>query len=145
MLKKAIAAAAAASMAGAPAAAAELPRYEEQGARRSAAAATAYFRVPLGGPREKAPRAGLKLAMMHDHRDAKGAPTAQMVEAETFDLRLTGHKKPALYVAGRPVTGDEAKKQNLGPAGTVVTVLVLVAAAIGVYYVTRAVRDSGDE
>ena len=144
MLKNLIAATAAAAMIAAPAAAAELPRYDEQGARRSGAAATAYFRIPLGGPREKAPRAGLKLGMKHEYRDAKGQ-MARVIEAETFDLRLTGQKKPALYLAGRPVTGAEARKQNLGPVNTAVTVVVLVAAVVGVYYISRAVSDSGDE
>jgi hypothetical protein len=144
MFRNLIAAAAAAAMAAAPAAAAELPRYDEQGARRSGAAATAYFRVPLGGPREKAPRAGLKLAMMHDYRHAR-AQTARVIEAETFDLRLTGQKKPTLYLAGRPVTGEEARKQNLGPVGSAVTIVILVAAVVGVYYISRAVSDSGDE
>jgi hypothetical protein len=144
MLRNLIAAIAAAAVVAAPAAAAELPRYDEQGARRSGAAATAYFRIPLGGPRDKAPRAGLKLAMLHDYRDAR-AQTARVIEAETFDLRLTGHKNPTLYVAGRPVTGAEARKQNLGPVNTAVTVVVLVAAVVGVYYISRAVSDSGDE
>ena len=146
MLKQTMALAAAMTMAASPCMAAELPAFEDHGARRSGAVAAAYYKVPLGGgsARARAPKAGLKLSMVHDYRNAS-AQTARVVEGETFDLRLVGDKKPTFYVAGKPVTGDEAKKQNFGPVGTVVTLAVVVAAVVGVYYISRAIDDSGEE
>ena len=148
MLSKMVAAAAAAAMVASPVAAAELRDHDNAGARRSGAVAAVYYRVPLGGgsARAKAPNAGLKLSMRHDYRNAS-AQTARVFEADTFDLRLAGDKKPTLYLAGQAVTGEEGKKnrQNLGPVGSTVTIVILVAAAVGGYYIYRAIDDSGEE
>ena len=148
MVRKMVAAAAAAAMVASPVAAAELRDHDNAGARRSGAVAAVYYKVPLGGgsARAKAPKAGLKLSMRHDYRNAS-AQTARVYDADTFDLRLVGDKKPTLYVAGQAMTGEEGRKnrQNLGPVGTTVTIVILVAAAVGVYYIARAVDDSGGE
>ena len=148
MLSKMVAAAAAAAMVASPVAAAELRDHDNEGARRSGAVAAVYYRVPLGGgsTRARAPKAGLKLSMRHDYRNAS-AQTARVIEAETLDLRLVGDKKPTFYVAGQAVTGEEGRKnrQNLGPVGSTVTIVILVAAAVGGYYIYRAIDDSGEE
>jgi hypothetical protein len=145
MLSKTMAAAAAAMLVASPCVAAELPALNDAGARRSGAVAAAYFKVPLGGGAQaRAPHAGVKLSVRHDYRHA-GAQTARVVQADGLDLRLDGMRKPSLYLAGRKVDSEEARKQNLGPVGSVVTLAVLAAAAVGVYFIARAIDDSGEE
>ena len=147
MLKKTLVFAAATTMAATPCLSAELPRLQDEGARRSGAVAGAYFKVPLGGgARSKKPAAGVRLSVVHDYRNA-GAQNARVVRSDSFDLRLVGAKKPTLYIAGQAVTGEEAKKhrQNIGPVGSAVSLAILVAAAVGAYYIYRAVDDSGEE
>jgi hypothetical protein len=109
MLARSIAFAAALTSASAPCLAAGLEDLSNTGARRSGAVVGAYYKVPLGAPDagERAPRAGLRLAMTHDYR-TPAAPTARLIHAEGIDLRLTG-KQPALYLAGRPMTGEQAR------------------------------------
>ena len=147
MLRKVMAAAAAAAMIAGPVAAAELRDHDSPGARRSGAVAAVYYRVPLGGgTRAKVPKAGLKLSVRHDYRNAS-AQTARVLDADTFDLRLVGDKKPTFYLAGQAMTGEEGRKnrQNIGPVGSAVTIVILVAAAVGGYYIYRAIDDSGEE
>jgi hypothetical protein len=148
MLKKFLAAASATMMAAGPCLAAELPRLaDDPGARRTGGVVGAYYKVPLGGgAKAKGPRAGLRLSMVHDYRNA-GAPTARVVQSEGFELRLLGDKKPTLYLGGQAMTGEEAKKQrqNFATASTVVTLAVVVAVAVGGYYIYRAIDDSGEE
>lgn len=146
MPRRLAAAAAAFSLAASPCGAAELIDHKDPGTRRSGAALGAYVRLPLGArPAEQSgPAAGLRLTAVHDYRTA-GAPRANLVESDTVDLRLLGAKKPALYLAGQPVTGESARKHNLTGVGTVVTVVILAAAAVGGYYIVRAIDDSGEE
>jgi hypothetical protein len=145
MLKRLAAAAAALSLAAGPCAAAELPDQRDPGARRSGATLGGYIRLPLGGKAERrAPAAGLRMTAVHDYRTA-GAARAAFVESDTLDLRLLGAKKPALFVAGVPVTGEQARRQNLTGVGTVVTVVIIAAAVVGGYYIARAIDDSGEE
>jgi hypothetical protein len=56
--------------------------------------------------------------MTHDYRNAT-AQTAPVVRANALDLRLVGEMQSTLYVANIPVTGAEARKQNLTGMGTV--------------------------
>ena len=145
MLAKTMAAAAAATMAATPVMAAELPRLADDGARRSGAVASVYYKIPLGGGgRAKAPHGGLKLSMMHDYRHA-GAQTARVVEADGLDLRFDATKKASFWVAGRRFHDAEARKRNFGPVSTAVTVVIVVAAVVGGYYIVRAIDDSGGE
>jgi hypothetical protein len=145
MLNRLAAAAAALSLAATPCLAAELPDQKELGARRSGAAIGAYARLALGGKAERrAPVAGLRLTAVHDYRTA-GAGRAAFVESDTLDLRLVGSKKPALFLAGVPVTGKEARKHKLSGVSAVVTAVVVVAAVVGGYYILRAIDDSGEE
>jgi len=146
MLKHLAAAAAALSLVAAPCSAAELIDQKDPGARRSGAALGAYVRLPLGAQpiRAREPAAGLRLTAVHDYRDA-GARRTSLVETDTVDLRLLGAKKPALYLAGVPVTGEEGRRQRLTGVSTVVTVVILVAAVVGGYYIVRAIDDSGEE
>ena len=145
MLRKTMAAAAAAMMAAAPAMAAELPGLREDGARRSGAVASVYYKVPLGGgTRAKAPFGGLKLSMTHDYRHA-GAQTAPVVQADGLDLRFDGKSRASFYVAGKRFDGEEARKRNFGPVSSAVTVVIVVAAVVGGYYIYRAIDDSGEE
>ena len=147
MLRRGLAVAAAAMMVATPCLAAELPRLQDEGARRSGGVAGAYFKVPLGGgARAKGPKAGLRLAAVHDYRHA-GAQNARVVQTDGLDLRLLGDRKPTLYLGGQPVTGEKGRKhrQNLGPVNSAVTLVILVAAAVGAYYIIRAVDDSGEE
>lgn len=145
MLNRLAAATAALSLAATPCAAAELPDSREAGARRSGAAIGGYVRLPLGGRAERrAPVAGLRMTAVHDYRSA-GAERAAFVESDTIDLRLVGAKKPALFVAGMPVSGKEARRHNLTGVNTIVTVVIVAAAAVGGYYLARAIDDSGEE
>lgn len=145
MLNRLAAAAAALSLAATPAAAAELPDQRDPGARRSGAAIGGYVRLPLGGKAERrSPAAGLRLSAVHDYRSA-GAERAAFVESDTIDLRLLGAKKPTLFVAGRPLTGKEARRHNLTGVSTVIVVVIVAAAAVGGYYLARAIDDSGEE
>lgn len=146
MLKHFSAAAAALSLISTPCSAAELVDHKDPGARRSGAALGAYVRLPIGArpAEQKGPAAGLRLSAVHDHRTA-GAQRTMLVESDTLDLRLIGAKKPTLFRAGVPVTGEEGRKQKLTGVSTVVTVVVLVAAVVGGYYIVRAIDDSGEE
>lgn len=146
MPRRLAAAVAALSLLAAPSSAAELIDHKDPGARRSGATFGAYYRVPLGaGPGGRSgPAAGLRLTAVHDYRNP-GAPRAAMIESDALDLRLTGSKKPALYVAGLPVSGEARRRYNLTGVNTVVTVVVLAAAVVGGYYIVRAIDDSGEE
>jgi hypothetical protein len=146
MLKQFAAAAAALSIAASPCQAAELIDHKDPGVRRSGAALGAYVRLPLGtrSGGERGPAAGLRLTAVHDYRNA-GAPRAMLVESDTVDLRLLGARKPALFLAGVPVAGEERRKHNLTGVSTVVTIVVLAAAVVGGYYIVRAIDDSGEE
>lgn len=145
MLKSLTAAAAALSAASTPCLAAELPDDRGVGARRSGATIGAYVRLPLGAAeRGRSPTGGVRLTAVHDYRTA-GAARALVAESDTLDLRLLGAKKPALYLAGVPVTGEESRRHNLTGVNTAVTVVILVAAVVGGYYIVRAIDDSGEE
>jgi hypothetical protein len=124
--------------------AAEIPAVGETGARQSGAVASAYFKIPLGGGTNAAKaHGGVKLAMTHDYRMA-GAQGARVVSADTLDLRLVGEKKPTLYFAGHKFD-QQGKQNNLTGVGTVVTVVVIAAAAVAGFYLARAISDSGGE
>jgi hypothetical protein len=146
MLKHIAASAAALSLIATPCGAAELVDQKDTGVRRSGAALGAYVRLPLGAQpgRQRGPAAGLRLTGVHDYRNA-GAQRATFVESDTIDLRLLGGKKPTLYLAGVPVTGEEGRKHKLTGVNTVVTIVIIAAAAVGGYYIVRAIDDSGEE
>ena len=144
MLKTAIASAAACSMAASPCLAADLAGFEETGARRSGAGVGAYVALPFGGPRSGRTQAGLRLTVSHDYRDA-AAQTAPVIRSDAFDLRLVGDREPTLYLAGRPVTGEQARRNNLTGVGTLVTVVVVAAAVVGGIVIWNAIDDSGEE
>ncbi len=139
-----VAFAAACSMAASPCLAADLHQVNDVGARRSGAGAGVYFQVPLGGARSGQPHAGLRVTTIHDYRDAR-AQNAPVVQGETFNLRLVGDRRPTLYVAGQPVTGEEARRANLTGVGTVVTLVIVAAAVVGGYFLLQAIDDSGEE
>jgi hypothetical protein len=136
--------AAACSMAATPCLAAELTQFNDSGARRSGAGLGAYVSIPLGGARDGRPQAGMRLTVTHDYRNAQ-AQSAPVVRADTFDLRLIGDRRPTLYVAGQPVTGEQARRNNLTGVGTLVTVAIVAAAVVGGYFIIRAIDDSGEE
>ncbi len=146
MLRHIAAVAAAFSLAASPCNAAELVDHKDPGARRSGAALGAYFRLPLGARAEgkRGPSAGLRLTAVHDYRTA-GAPRASLVESDTLDLQLLGSKKPALYLAGVPLSEKERRRQNLTGVSTAIVVVVIAAAAVGGFYLARAIDDSGEE
>ena len=145
MVRRFTAAAAALSLASTPCVAAELPDARDPGARRSGATVGGYVRLPLGGRQGPGvPAAGLRLTAVHDYRTA-GAGRALVAESDTLDLRLFGTRKPALYLAGVPVAGGASRRHNLSGVNTAVTVVILVAAAVGGYYIVRAIDDSGEE
>jgi hypothetical protein len=144
MLKTAIAFTAACSMAASPCLAADLAGFDEVGARRSGAGVGAYVSVPLGGPRSGRTQAGLRLTVSHDYRDAT-AQTAPVIRSEALDLRLIGDREPTLYMAGRPLTGEQARRNNLTGVGTLVTVVVIAAAVVGGIVIWNAIDDSGEE
>ena len=143
-MRNVVAVAAAAAMVASPCLAADIPAMRDTGARQSGAVAAAYFKVPLGGAaKARKAQGGLKLAMVHDYRTA-GAQTARVATADSFDLRLVGEKKPALYLAGHKLDADD-KRSNFGPVGTIVTAAVVVAAVVAGFYLARAIDDSGEE
>ncbi|HEX8215834.1 MAG TPA: hypothetical protein VF577_00085 [Allosphingosinicella sp.] len=137
MIARALAAAAALGLAVTPCLAAEIPNHEPPGARRTNAVAGAYLRVPLSrdsSGRARSAHAGFRMTMQQDYRSAQ-APGGRVLEAEGLDLRLTGRTGPALYLAGAPVTGEEARKLNgLGTGETIAIVagVVVVALVVGV-------------
>jgi hypothetical protein len=143
MMRNILAFAAPAAMAATPCIAAEIPNYEDHGARRSAASAGLYFKVPLSGRGTKRVQAGLHLAVTHDYRST-GAVDHKMVRVEAFDLRLVGDDKPTLYVAGQPIVGEDSNRSNLRG---VATILVLIATAVlGIYIIVfHANLKSNDE
>ena len=145
MLRKMIAVAAASSMAASPCLAADIAQFDESGGRRSGAGIGAYVEIPLDGPRAGRTQAGLRMTVTHDYRDAR-APNARVVRGDAFDLRLVGDRDPTLYVAGRPLTGEAAQRnQLLGPAGSLIGIVVLVAAVVGGIVIWQAIDDSDDE
>lgn len=139
-----VAFAAATSMAASPCLAADLHQFNDTGGRRSGAGAGVYFQVPFGGARDGRPQAGVRVTTIHDYRDAR-AQTAPVIQGETFNLRLVGDRQPTLYVAGQPVTGEEARRANLTGAGTVITLVIVAAAVVGGYFLIQAIDDSGEE
>ena len=144
MLKNAIFLAAAGSLSASPCLAQGFAGFAEPGARRSGAGVGAYVELPFGGPRSGRTQAGLRLTVGHDYRDAT-APAAPAVRSDAFDLRLVGDREPTLYMAGRAVTGEEARRSNLTRAGTIVTVVVIAAAVVGGIVIWNAIDDSGEE
>ncbi|HWT12851.1 MAG TPA: hypothetical protein VN231_08875 [Allosphingosinicella sp.] len=145
MSRKMIALSAACSMAASPCLAADFAQFNESGARRSGAGIGAYVEIPFGGPRGGRAQAGLRMTVSHDYRDAR-APTAPVVRSNAFDLRLAGDRRPTLYMAGRPMTGEQARRSNLvGPTAGIIGVAVLVAAVVGGIVIYKAIDDSGDE
>ena len=141
-MRNAIAFAAACSMAASPCLAADLARFDEAGARRTGARAGLYLEVPFGGPQSGRARAGLRLN--HDVRDS-ARPAAPVARSDGFDLRLVGDRRPTVYVAGRPLTGENARRNNLTGVSTIVTVVVLAAAVVGGIVIWNAIDDSGEE
>jgi hypothetical protein len=141
MLARSIGFIAALTAASTPCLAADLDLAGSPGARRSGAVIGAYFKVPLDAPPgpERGAGARLRLAMTHDYRTPL-APEARRIEAEGLDLRLTG-KLPTLYLAGRAVTGEQAKLEaGAGGGGRLDKVMigaaVALAAAAGFVIVT---------
>ena len=150
MISRALAAAAALSLAATPCLAAEIPNHEPAGARRSSAVAGAYFRVPLsrdGSGRAQRVQAGFRMTMQHDYRTGQ-SPNARVVEADGFDLRLTGAGGPALFAGGRPLTGEAARRNNFsgGSTGLIVAGVVVVGLVIGLVVLEDALgTDPGDD
>jgi hypothetical protein len=151
MIARILAAGAALAMAATPCLAAEIPNHEPAGARRSSAVAGAYFRVPLSrdtSGRARPAQAGLRLSMRHDYRSGQ-SPTGRLVEADGLDLRLAGAPHgPTFYAAGRPVTGEEARRMNLsgGNTGLVIAGVVVVALVVGYVVLEDALgTDPGDD
>lgn len=142
MLARSIAAAAALTSMSAPCAAADLNALGDTGARRSGAVAGAYLRLPLGAraAAESVARAGFRLALTHDYR-TPAAPTARLIEANGIDLRLSG-RQPALYIAGRAMTGEQAKlRAGSGGGGRLDTVMLgagLALAAVAGFVVVSS-------
>jgi hypothetical protein len=143
MLKRLPVLIAAASMAATPSLAAGLEA-SELGARNSGAAVGAYLTLPFSGERSGKPQAGLRLQMVHDYR-ASTAQSAPVVRADAVDLRLVGDRKPTLYVASVPVTGEEARKHKLAGVGTLVTLAIVAAAVVGGIVILDAISDDDDE
>lgn len=144
MLKTGLGFAAACSMAASPCLAADFAGFDQTGGRRSGAGVGAYVAVPFGGPRSGRTQAGLRLTVSHDYRDAT-AQTAPVIRSDAFELRLIGDREPTLYMAGRPVTGEQAERANLTGVGTLVTVVVVAAAVVGGIVIWNAIDDSGEE
>jgi hypothetical protein len=131
--------AAAASVAATPAMATDL--HTLYGERRSGATAGAYLEIPFGGSRSGKPGAGLQLKMTHDYRDAV-AQTAPVLQAKALDLRLVGDKEITLYLAGAPITGEQAKPRLAG--GEIIGLAVVAAAVVGTVILLRAFKEDDE-
>lgn len=122
------------ALVGSPALAADLDGPMSDGTHRSGAFAGAYVRLPFAGPRDKTgPQTGLRLSMVHDFRTISGREARQF-SADALDLRF-GAERPALHVAGTPVTGPEATR--LKALGTGETIALVVGGLIVVVLVGR--------
>jgi len=143
MLQRSLALVATVSLAASPCAAAGLDAAQEIGDRRSGAVAGVYLSVPFNGARSGKPQAGLRLQMAHDYRDslARNAPVAR---ADALDLRLIGDRKPTLYVANMPVTGEEARKRKL-LGGGIVNLAILGLAVVGGLVIYNAIDDDEED
>lgn len=142
MRKKILAALAAASFA-APAMAASFDSSAELGARKSGAAAGLYFAVPLSGASRGQPRAGLRIQMTHDYRDAR-AHSAPFLRANALEFRFLGDPKPTFYVADMPMGGDKGRRNNMVGTG-IVKLGILVATIVGGYVIYTAVKGDDEE
>jgi hypothetical protein len=141
MLTKLLPIAAALSLVATPCGAASLENAPELGERRSGAVAGLYVAVPFGGRKSGKTQAGLRLQAMHDYRNA-ASQSARIIQADALDLRLIGDKKATLYVAGTPVTGEQARRNNLLGGGSAITIAILALAAVGVFVIIEALDDS---
>jgi hypothetical protein len=150
MISRLLAAGAALAMAATPCLAAEIPNHEPAGARRSNGVVGAYVRVPLSrddSGRARPAQAGFRLTMQHDYRSGQ-SPNGRLIEADGLDLRLTGPSGPTLYAAGRPVTGEEARRANLsgGNTGLIIAGVVVVGVVVGLVVLEDAFgQDDGDD
>ncbi|HYG29174.1 MAG TPA: hypothetical protein VD887_03055 [Allosphingosinicella sp.] len=143
MIGKALASAAALGLAVSPCAAAELGSAFDAGQRRSGATAGVYFAVPFGGQRSGRAQAGLRLQSVQDYRDASGARTRQQ-SVDTFELRLLGEGRPTLFVAERPVTGRDARR-NLTGGGGILNLVVIGLAVVGAFVIYKAIDDDDED
>lgn len=134
MLRTMTAAAALAVSLAAPASAAEIAAFRETGTPQRSAFAGVYLKVPLSSARgNAAPHAGLRVSVVHDRRDAAGAPIAS-VSRDALDLRFGADAKPALYLAGAPLAGPGSERlHGLGTGETIAVAAgaVVVAAVVG--------------
>ena len=142
MIGKALASAAALALAASPCAAAGLDSAFDAGQRRSGATAGIYFAVPFGGQRSGRAQAGLRLQSVQDYRDASGART-RLQSIDTFELRLLGEGRPTLFVAQRPVTGRDARRNLMG--GGIVNAVVIGLAVVGAFVIYKAIDDDEDD
>ena len=77
------------------------------GERQSGAFVGAYARLPLGGGKiTEAPRAGLKLSMTHQYRDARAEFGGVQYVGEVVDLGFTGDGA-SLRLAGQVLPGAD--------------------------------------
>jgi hypothetical protein len=136
-----VAFAAAAFMAATPCFAAD-PRLDlDAGERRSSASAGAYFAMPFGGSRNGRAQGGLRLRMTHDYRTA-GARQTRVVGADALELRLIGEQRPTLFVASRPVTGRENRRNLVG--GGIISTVVIGLAIVGAFVIYNELKDDDE-
>lgn len=143
MIGRALALAAAVGLAASPCAAADLTTPEAAGERRSGASAGVYFAMPFGGERSGRARAGLRLRMDHQYRDASGR-TARAGGPDALELRLLGEERPTLFVADMPVTGRDARNNMFGGGG-IVTIVIIGLAVVGAVVIMNELDDDDDE
>ena len=142
MLARIIASAAAAALAATPCLAAD-PRLDfDAGERRSSASAGIYFAVPFGGERHARAQGGLRLRMTHDYRSS-ASPRARVVNADALELRLIGERRPTLFVADRPLTGRDDRRNLMG--GGIVSIVVIGLAVVGGLVILNELKDDEDE
>jgi hypothetical protein len=113
-----------------------MANFEHATAFRPGASVGAYFRLPLAREPGKPARAqiGVRVSAIRDHRDFM-APAAPVHQTDALDLRLIGTSKPALLLAGRPVSDLQRERLNLGTGETIAIVaggaaLLLVLAVV---------------
>lgn len=133
------------SMTATPVLAADLHGFVDTGERRSGAGVGAYFEIPLGGERSGEPQAGLRMTVSHDYRSAT-AQRAPVIRSSPLDLRLVGSDDTTFYVAGQPMNGEAARRNNLiGSASSIVTLAVVAATVVGAIVIYNEIDGDGDD
>jgi hypothetical protein len=105
--------------------------------RRSGAFAGVRLSVPMGARNPERPSARLQVTSFHDGRSASGA-TVRSVRPHGIELGLGQGGRPAWRIGGREIGGGEQRLGFDGSTASLVTIGIIVLAAIVVIPVLTA-------